>query len=55
MPYDDIEQLIEEVSASFAVDGIIVTKEEEEEARKVLRGEKTVEQSIQEILERLGK
>jgi len=45
----EIEKTINKVAGSFAVDGMIVTDEEKNRARRCLNGEITDEQAIQEI------
>ena len=45
----EIEKTINAVAGSFAVDGMIVTEEEKDRARRYHNGEISKEQAIQEI------
>lgn len=42
----EIERIIEEVSHSFSVEGIVVSDAEKNEARQMLRGEVSMEKLI---------
>jgi len=48
----EVEKTINKVAGSFVVDGMIVTDEEKNRARRYLNGEITTEQAIQEIKEK---
>jgi len=50
----EIEKIIRGVSGSFAVDGMIVTQEEEDRARRLLRGEITIGEAHAEIEAKYG-
>jgi len=50
----EIEKIIHGVSGSFAVDGMIVTQEEEDRARRLLRGEITIGEAHAEIYANYG-
>jgi len=50
----EIEKVILNINGSFAVDGMIVTQEEEDRARRLLRGEITIEEAHAEIYAKYG-
>ena len=50
----EIEKVILNISGSFAVDGMIVTQEEEDRARRLLRGEITIKEAHAEIDAKYG-
>ena len=44
-----IEEIIDSVSASFEMEGFVVTEEDRERGRAILSGEKDIEQVVKEI------
>ena len=50
----EIKKIIRRVSGSFAVDGMIVTQEEEDRARRLLRGKITIDEAHAEISAKYG-
>jgi len=54
IPNLDIEKAIRLTSGSFAVDGMIVTQEEEDRTRRYLHGEITIEEGLAEIEAKYG-
>lgn len=43
------EEIIKSVSASFEMEGLIVTEQDKERGKAILSGEKTIEQVIDEL------
>ena len=50
----EIEKIIRQTRGFFAVDGMIVTLEEEDRARRLLHGEITIEEAHAEIYTKYG-
>jgi len=54
MSDNEIEEIVRQTSGLFAVDGLILTQEEEDRGRRLLRGEITIEEAHAEIDAKYG-
>jgi hypothetical protein len=50
----EIEEALDRVTASFAIEGLVRTPEEIDRGRRLLSGEITFEQGMRELIENYG-